>query len=249
MTFYDTIAADYDEITSQGDRAAPAEAFADRLIQRYGVDSVLDSACGQGVFTLPLARRGLRVLGCDSSAAMLEQAARKAAMENLDINWVCLPMQELCRGQTRSTFDAVLCMGNSIPHLLNQAELDKAMGCFASLLEPGGVVLIHLLNYARVLARGERIVGVTRQGDREFVRFYDFDGGETIRFNVLEIDHVTGEPAWSLHSTQLRPWQVEDLREAARQVGLERIELFGDLEFGPFDAARSEVLLLTAQAG
>jgi hypothetical protein len=28
-----------------------------------------------------------------------------------------------------------------------------------------------------------------------------------------------------------------------------RIELFGDLEFGPFDPARSEVLLMAAQAG
>ncbi len=247
MTFYDTIAADYDQITGQADRAEPAERFIDRLIERYGPASALDTACGQGLFTLPLARRGLRVLGCDISATMLEQAARKADQEALDVGWVCLPMQELCRGRNGARFDAVLCMGNSIPHLLTRFDLSKAMGCFASLAEPGGVVLIHLLNYARVLARGERIVGVARQGDKEFVRFYDLPDGETIRFNVLEIDHVTGEPTWSLHSTELRPWQVDELSDAAARAGLEQIERFGDLAFGPFDLAASDVLLLTAR--
>ena len=62
-----------------------------------------------------------------------------------------------------------------------------------------------VLNYARVLARGERIVGVNRAAGREYVRFYDFLPGR-VQFNILQIAWHGDRCEHRLSSTMLRPF-------------------------------------------
>jgi len=246
MDFYDEIAEQYDEITGAGRRGPAAERFVRLLRERFEVRSALDVACGTGLYTLPLAASGVRTVGADVSGAMLGRAAAAAGRAGLRVEWVRAPMQELA-GRLDDRFDAVLCMGNSIPHLLTEADLGAALRGFASLREEGGVLAVQLLNYARVLARGERIVGIDRQGDRHYVRFYDFLPGR-VRFNVLTIDGRGGQCEGQLHSTELRPWTAGELAEAMEASGCGRVEQYGGLDFQPFDPAESETVLLVARA-
>ena len=88
-------------------------------------------------------------------------------------------MQELAE-KVPGPLDAALCMGNSLPHLLTDADLSAALESFRRVLRPGGLLATQVLNYARVLARGERIVGIDRHGERLYVRFYDFRWNETL---------------------------------------------------------------------
>ncbi len=60
-----------------------------KLVGELGGQDVLDIACGQGLATRGLARKGAnRVTGVDSSAAMLELARGHEAMEPLGISYV-----------------------------------------------------------------------------------------------------------------------------------------------------------------
>jgi len=54
-----------------------------RLLDPGPNDRVVDFFCGLGNFTLPLARRAARVVGIESSAPLLERAARAAAVNGL----------------------------------------------------------------------------------------------------------------------------------------------------------------------
>ena len=188
MDFYDDIAGQYDDITGSGDRTPRVESFLRELKSRYPIASALDVACGTGLYAIQLARMGARTTGADLSAGMLDQARRRAQAAGVPVDWIAAPMQELAE-RLHERFDAVLCMGNSIPHLQTQADLDAAISGFVRLLNPGGIVVIQLLNYVRVLAGRERIVGINRHADREYVRFYDFLHGQ-VRFNILEISNV-----------------------------------------------------------
>lgn len=240
--FYDEIADRYDDITDAPARSAAAAAFVKEFLSRYPAASALDVACGTGMYAIPLAQAGLTVVGSDLSRAMLDGARRNAAAANVTIDWIAAPMQALSDKVTRR-FDAVLCMGNSIPHLLDEGDLDAALAGFARMLNPGGIVVLQLLNYARVLEKADRIVGIDRRGDHQYVRFYDFLPG-LLRFNILEIDYADGQPRHQLHSTTLRPYTADALRQALARHGFSTIESFTGLNFAPFDPAAASTVTL-----
>ena len=248
MDFYDDIADSYAELTGETDRQAPAERFVKELTRRFDITSAVDAACGTGLFAIELARCGAEVVGSDISPGMLKSAPSNASAARIDTNlctWIEAPMQEL-RGRISGVRDAVLCMGNSIPHLLTDDDLSGTLAGFAAMLTPGGVAAIHLLNYARVLSTRERIVGITRAGSKEFVRFYDFDG-DSVAFNILKIQwDDEGQCSHKLLTTPLRPYLHSELIDAMAVAGFGKIETFGDLHFNPFNPDSSDTLLLTA---
>jgi glycine/sarcosine N-methyltransferase len=246
MTFYDEIAEQYEDITHQQARRASADALGRQLVGELKIRSAVDAACGTGLFTFALAREGAQMVGADLSESMLDKARSAAGPLEPNVRWVRSPMQSLGEKLT-GPFDAVLCMGNSLPHLLNEDELDETLGGFAALLAPGGLLVLHLLNYTRVIERRERIVGIDRHEPREFVRFYDF-AAEMVRFNVLEIDWSTAPPVHEMHSTMLYPWREGDLVEALSAAGFVDVQSFADLSLSePFDEAESDVLAMTAR--
>ena len=243
MGFYDDIASDYAEITDGDARAASAAAFVEWFCAGGEVRSAIDAATGTGVYAKALAARGATVLAADISQAMLDQAQRDAP-EN--ITWRCTPMQDLS-AVADSPVDAILCMGNSLPHLLQDPDLAKTLTGFRKLLAPGGRCAIQLLNYGRVLDRSERIVGITRSGDVEYVRFYDFLHTQ-VRFNLLEIRGSGADITHTLHSTTLRPYRAEQLAAAMREFGFATVDLLDGATREPFDDDASDTVLIIARA-
>jgi glycine/sarcosine N-methyltransferase len=247
MDFYDQIADSYAELTGQSRRQAPAGRFIEELMRRFDIASAVDAACGAGLFAIELARREVDVIASDISSEMLKSAELNAAAAGIDTDicsWLQAPMQDL-GDRISGARDAVVCMGNSLPHLLDDEDLRRTLEGFAAILTGGGVLALHLLNYAGVLGRGERIVGITRDGEREFVRFYDF-GDDLVDFNILEIKwDADGGPATKLISTPLRPYLYNELTDALAGAGFSDIQTFGDLQFSPFDPETSDTLLLT----
>jgi len=244
MTFYDEFAAEYDDITAHDRRAVAAAEFVRQFTGRYVVRLAVDVACGTGLYAVALAKAGAETVGVDVSAKMLQQARAGAEEAGVSVRWIESLMQNLA-GRLSAKHDAVVCMGNSLPHLLRDDDLDAALSAFRSVLSPGGVLAIHILNYERILAEGERVVGVSRRGDRQYVRFYDFLEG-LVRFNVLRIEWCGEQCSHSLHGTILRPYERDELRDALGRHGFGDVAAYGDLRFSEFDRAGSDSLLMLA---
>ena len=245
MGLYDRIADEYDEITGAARRAAAAADFLRELRGRHVFDSALDVACGTGLHAVLLAAAGVRVTAGDLSEAMLDHARRRASDEGVYVRWVRSPMQQIDR-HVDGPFDVIFCLGNSLPHLLEDADLDAAAAAFAGLLADGGLVAIQLLNYPRILARRERIVGITRSGDSQYVRFYDFLD-ERVRFNVLKMTWDGDRCRHELSADLLRPYAPDQVEAALRKHGLSAIERCGGATFEPFDEQQSDTLLILAR--
>jgi ubiquinone/menaquinone biosynthesis C-methylase UbiE len=244
--FYQRIAADYDQMTRFDERLAARQEVLKRWVDHYRVNSVLDIACGTGINAIALTRLGLRVTGTDISLDMLAQAESNARRWAASVEWLPATMLEIIENVGHRTFDAALCLGNSIPHLAGPAELAQFMENVYRLLEPGGVCIVELLNYNRVLAHQERIVNVTRGEDVTYVRFYDFlDPG--LRFNLLIIIDKDTSPQWRIESTRLYPFRVEEVRQAAEKCGLTDIRWYGGLDFAPFDLETSGNIVMAAR--
>jgi len=152
------------------------------------------------------------------------------------------------------SFDAVLCLGNSLPHALIAGDLSDALADFAAVLRPCGLLLIQNRNFDAVLARRERFMGpeAHREGDREwlFVRFYDFNPDGTITFNMIVLRR-DAEGQWSqrVEATELRPLIYSGLIASLTAAGFTDIVCYGDMQGAPFDPDRSPNLVVTARKG
>ena len=248
MPFYDALASDYDRFVNWEGRLAHELPFLEHLFAEHNVVRVLDAACGTGHHGIALARLGYQVVGADLSAAMIEQARRNAAAAGVEVSFAVAGLGSLAAmGQS---FDAVLCLGNSLPHLLTEKALAEALADFASVLHPGGLVVIQNRNFDRVWRLKERFMGPQscREGDREwlFIRFYDFHEA-TVTFNMIRLRREGETWTQDVEATELRPIFRDELAAALGMAGFFRAAFHGSYDGSPFDAAHSNDLIAVAQ--
>ncbi len=247
---YDEFSADYDRFVNWPARLATELPFIARVLGEDVPRHILDAACGTGMHAIALARRGHSVVGADISPAMVEQARANAAAAGVRVSFVVAGLGELA-GRLGRDFDAVLCLGNSLPHLLTPEALHAALADFAACLRPGGTLLIQNLNYDRILARRERWMEPQshREGEREyiFLRLYDFDLDGLLTFHVVTLQREgTGPWQQRVVSTRLRPLRRAELTAALERAGFAEITVYGDMTGAPFDPENSPNLIVSA---
>lgn len=244
--FYRGLAENYDAMTRFQQRLPGERAMLSGWRELWQFDRALDTACGTGLHAIALAQLGVNVTAADLSPEMLAQARENATTAGVTIHWAEAAMEGLGPA-VAGPFDLILCLGNSLPHLLDDQALAAAFAGFHRLLTPGGHLLLQLINYEPVLAAQRRIVALNREGEREFIRFYDF-GAELLRFNILEIDWLQQPPAHRLGSVPLNPWRLAGLQPALTAAGFGAISLYGDMQRTDFDPLGSPNLVIAAVA-
>jgi len=245
MNFYTEIADDYDGMTNFDERLPREERGLRQWVDRYDLHTAVDMACGTGIHAIALARLGLDVTGVDISSRMLDQAKVNAGVSDVSLKWICSSMQRF-REYKKREFDALFCLGNSIPHLLTRKELHKAFSSFWDCVRPGGIIVLQNLNYHRVMDRQERIVGISKSKDREYIRFYDFLD-EHIRFNLLTVKWDGSKCSHDLFSTMLYPYEKEELTSIFQEMGVAEMETFGSMAFDPFEDNLSPNLVIVGK--
>lgn len=251
VPLYDAFAADYDRFVDWPARLAFEMPFFRDLLGQRGARSVLDVAGGTGQHAIALTAEGYDVTTADISAGMVAAARENAVRAGVRLRVVQAGFGELA-AKVGGRYDAVLCLGNSLPHALTPEALDEALADMAALVAPGGVVVVQNRNFDRVLARRERFMPAQegRAGEAEwlFFRFYDYDE-PLLRFNVVRLRR-TGEEPWAarVDATLLRPWRHDDIAASMGRAGLIRLRLLGSYGGEPFDAAESGDLVVVAEA-
>ena len=248
---YDQFSSDYDRFMNWPARLAAELPFIEEKLQATGAHRVLDAACGTGMHALALAQEGYFVLGADLSEGMIEQAQANAAAAGVTVRFEVAGFRELY-AQVGTGFDALLCLGNSLPHVLTPADLAATLSDFAACLRPGGLLLIQNRNLDAVMTGRQRWMEpqARREADAEwlFLRFYDFEPDGTLTFNLVTLRR-DGPGAWSQHviATQLWPLRQQELVTAIQAAGFEDVVCWGDLQGASFDLQRSPNLVLAAQ--
>lgn len=257
---YDAFSNDYDRFVNWPSRLGYELPFIEGQLNEIKTGQpgrpvrVLDAACGTGMHAIALAQRGFAAAGADLSAGMIERARANAAAARLDIPFEAVGFsgqEQVFKRQVLFPFDALLCLGNSLPHLLSAADLASALADFAACLRPGGLLLVQNRNFDALMARRERWMEPQshRQGQGEwvFLRFYDYAPDGWIDFNILTLQRE-GDGAWAqrITTTRLRPLLQDELSTALAEAGFERLTFYGDMRAAGFDAQNSGNLIATA---
>lgn len=142
MSGYSFFADYYDRLTQNVAHEKMADYFC-ALLRDIGHEPgiVLDLACGTGTLTLELARRGLDVYGVDASPEMLSVAQQKAGKLGKNVLFLCQKMQQL---DLYGTVDTVLCTLDSVNHLVQEKDVQKAFQKVSLFLNPGGYFLFDV---------------------------------------------------------------------------------------------------------
>lgn len=243
-TFYNTLAGEYDSMTSFNQRLIKEESLFRSLVDKYKIRTALDAGAGTGVHSLLLVKSGVAVTAVDISQKMLQQLSTHAQEQKLKIKIIKADFLAL-PNKVHQKFDAVFCMGNSLAHAKTQRELKKILSNFYKLLNHNGVLFIQILNYDRIISRGEIIQSIKESGGKIFIRFYGF-GEEYIDFNLLTIERKGGILQYSIQTTVLRPIRQKEIIGLLRDVGFRKIESFDGLNGNKFSKSASRDLFIEA---
>lgn len=251
--FYNRLARAFDVMTDWPARLAQEMPFLQRTLDRHRARTILDTACGTGWHGITLAQKGYSVAGCDASPQMIEQARANAHRARVKVRFEVADFVGL--DKFSETFDALLCLGNSLPHLLSQEKLVEALRQMRGRLHPGGVLILHNLNYDMRMKKKPRFFAANGSALALVWRFADY-GPEFITFHTALFEGKAEEAdpqsvSWSVqvNSTLQRPLRQKDLDEALARSGFGALQHFGGLDGSPFAEENSGDLVIVAQAG
>ena len=163
--------------------------------------SILDCSCGIGTQAIGLALLGYRVHGTDISPRAVERASREAARLGARVTFGVADMRSLA-DQVAGPFDIVITCDNAVPHLLSDDDLRLAVGAIRSQLRPGGLLLIALRDYDRIVTEKRRATQIRTLGStpnrRLVFQAWDWaEDGRSYRFDHFILTEA--ENGWQTH--------------------------------------------------
>lgn len=126
--------------------------FLDRYLPPHAL--ILDAGGGPGRYTIELARRGHDVVLLDMTPANLDFARRqikRARVQKQVTGIVEGTIIDLAQFAD-SSFDAAVCLGGPLSHVLDAADRNRAVGELLRVVKPGGTVAVSVMGRLSVLA-------------------------------------------------------------------------------------------------
>lgn len=214
---------------------------------------VLDLGCGSGEHSRFLTALGFEVTGVDASTSQLE-AAREADPQG---RYVRAELTALGEGLEAGQ-GAAICVGNTLPHLCEEAEVWAFFSGLAGRLAPGTPFLLQLLNYDRILARGERTFPVVlrpgegTEGDTVFLRLMTHHGEGRLTFTPAHLRYRPGTATplelVAAHDVALRGWRRAEVEALLQEAGFTVSETLGTMTGEAWSPASSDLVIVSWRA-
>jgi len=239
MDIYGRLAPHYDRLFPVSEAQA---AFLRARLAAAGARRVLDAGCGTGRHLELLAGWGFAAAGLEPDPAMAALARARVGAGTP----VAMAGMETAAAALTGPFDAALCLGNTLAHLAAPGALAGGLAALATLLAPGGLLIVQTVNFDRVLAAGradfpERRLDDGAGGTLVFRRDYDFAAAPArLGFRLS----LSG-PGLDLADTiDLLPLRRAELEAALAAAGFAPREACGDWDGSAWQETAPATLLL-----
>ena len=208
----------------------------DWLVTRFGPETrrLLEPGCGSGRMMPDFARRGIEVVGVDSSEEMLARAAQRMRDAGLPVPLlICRDMADFA---IADVVDGALCPIQTFAYLKTRDDAVRHLSCIERALAPAGKYLVQL---GLEETRGFRPEGQPNEhsqwvdevaGRRIRTSWFgrDFDPETLIQREVCRFEILTGEGAGGVFEDEheMRVWSWQDWRDVVREAGLRQIAAY-----------------------
>lgn len=157
--------------------------------------NVLDVGCGGGILSESMTKRSGIVTGIDPEAKVIEVAKEHAKLNNLEINYQCLAVEDL----TVNNYEIITCL-----EMLEHVPSPELIIANAKrLLVPGGYLFLSTINrtfkaYMQVILAAEYLLNILPRQTHDFTKFIRPSELCSIlraySFEVLDISGISYNP-------------------------------------------------------
>ena len=187
-----------------------------------------DAGCATGDLAVGLYQRGYSVCGLDLNAKMIGIAEQKAAAIRTS-GALTFHQADIADILQFSTYNGVLCFGNTLPHLPDEAALRHFFSSVYQSLQECGICIVEVLNYDRILAEKKMDFKDKETDAFIFKRRYDFLPDGNIKFTIEFTDKTHGTVGSDF--TVLHPLQRKTLLTLFEQAGFQSVASYSDYSF------------------
>ena len=225
MGFYQELSRYYDELfpVDTAEMAFITEQIAGR-------ERLLDIGCGTGNKTVHCSEAVGHVHAFDQDEGMIARALSDNSRPN--IRYEVLDMRDMARHFNGLGFDAALCLGNTLVHLDGPAGIAPFLAGLRSLLRPGGVCVIQILNYDRILDRHIRDLPPLESARASFSRQYRLEGG---KLHFLTAVTVKASGNSYTNDVLLYPLRRSELERLLAEARFPAPSWYGNYQGAPLD--------------
>lgn len=249
MSNYNDFAYVYDRLMSDVDYNKRTE-YLLRLFEKYGKKPtlLLDLACGTGGFSIPMAKKGIEVIGVDMSEDMLCLARENSINADTSILFLCQKAEEL---DLYGTVDGAICCLDSLNHITDINLLKKAIEKVSLFLEKDCLFIFDLntqYKHKYVLADNtfiieeDNIYCIWQNKYNESLNSTNI----TLDFFVKNCDNSYSRSGEDFFE---RAYSKEEIEAILKDCGLELLAVFDDMTENPLTESSERAIFVTKKKG
>lgn len=246
--FYERIGDEYDLMTDADERAGRELPVILDLLGLPSDSRILEIGCATGALAAALGREGHEVIGLDPVGSFITMAKGRRDLP-ASVSFVQAHFEEWFphRGEA---FDAALCLGHTLPHLVADRPVADVMRDIGETLRPGGQFLAQMVNPSLVEARGHWEPPARtweRGGVRVTLRRRWIDRGDSLQLRITRItdsDEGTAQRNWDQTLPKVRSEQIAEILRGDPWTDL---RLLADVAGNAFEKSSSPALVALAR--
>jgi len=220
----------WSEFIDWGKRRAGEGGFLIGVLRDHACRKIFDACLGEGADSVYLLKEGFDVTSNEIDSVFLKRAKENAEREGVELkitthDWLGLDRAEL------GTFDAVMCMGNSLTYLFEKDAHLRALRNFRNLLKERGILLIDERNYQYMLDNRDEILQGNFRYSGKFVYCGEHVHGRPVEITDHEVKmeyEDTRNKGGMPCQLRLYPFKKGELKELLEEAGFDRVEQYSD---------------------
>lgn len=225
MCSYNELALYYDILMEDVDYKRWSE-FVLEIAEYFSIKPhmILDTACGTGNITIPLAQKGFKMWGIDLSKDMLSIAENKARKLKQKITFLNQDMQNIIINER---FDCILSMCDGVNYITDRKGLTGFFNSAYKLLNEKGILIFDISSYGKL----RYILGNNSFYNEKYNIHYIWNNNYNEEDDTVDMDLVFFVPEGSLyrkfeeHHIQ-KAYKNDELEKLLAETGFSRIEAF-----------------------
>jgi SAM-dependent methyltransferase len=204
---------------------------------------IIEVGCGTGATSIALAKAGFGVAASDLDPAMVAQAGHSGGFEVEtgssgyfpQAGKVKFSIDDMTGALIKappSSSEQVLCLGNTLPHLIGSDDIAGFFLAASKALKEGGTLVIQLLNYPMIVKKGALDLPELKGDNLRFRRRQVYNP----KIGLVEFSTEVESGNDITRATHLlRPVDVKEMTASAVQAGLTECGIYQDWIGTAFD--------------